>query len=266
MMGNAKLILRRGLTVLVTLFPAMSFGQALHPDYLDASAGSPQLRRLRPDAPSAETANYKARLMGYLQSADAEQAPAGSAVRAAPTTASALLATVETGDSITVTKRGEWSRVVLRRPAGSQVPLSGGEVDPIVLGHKAWEPGQAPLTDSTPPGSVRELDPLEAEEDSPDKITLPVKPPGPLPAINLNRNFEGLLVLKARSFGFQKSFPYQLLNPAGKLLAYVDVSDLKAVDALDFNDRYVTILGTMEPVKEGSKKKIIRARLIRPRN
>lgn len=265
-MGNAKLIITRGLAALVILFPAMSFGQALHPDYLDASAGSPQLRRLRPDAPSAETANYKARLIGYLQSAEAEQAPPGTAVRAAPTTASALLATVESGDSITVTKRGQWSKVVLRRPAGSPVPLSGAEVDPVVLGRKAWTPGEPPLSDASAPGSVRELDPLEAEENSPDNITLPVKPPGPLPAINLNRNFEGLLVLKTRSFGFQKNLPYQLLNPAGKFLAYVDVSELKAVDALDFNDRFVTILGTMEPVKEGSKKKIIRARLIRPRN
>ena len=55
-------------------------------------------------------------------------------------------------------------------------------------------------------------------------------------------------------------------DPVGKRIAYVDVSGVKAVDSLAFNDRQVTILGTMEPVKEGSGKMIIRALLIRPRN
>ena len=265
-MGNVMMQIMCVLCVHILFFPAMGFGQALNPDYLDASAGSPQLRRLRPDAPSAETANYRTRLMGYVQSSEAEEAPAGTAVRAAPTTASALLATIEAGDSITVTRSGEWSRVVLRRPVGAPVPLRGGEVEPVILGRAGLSPGQGITAEPSIPGEVRELDPLETEQDPDAKITLPVEPPGPLPAINLNRNFEGVLVLKTRRFGLQKEYPYQLLNPVGKRLAYVDVSGLKAVDALDYNDRKVTILGTMESMKEGSNKRIIRARLIRSRN
>lgn len=265
-MGNVTMVSSRALIALVLMFPAMALGQALHPDYLDANAGSPQLRRLRPSVPSANAVTYKSRLIGYVQSANASEAPAGTAVRAAPTTASDLLATIEEGDSITVTRSGEWSQIVLRRPLGGPSPLSGAEVDPVVLGRAPWAPGQQPIAASSTPGNLRELDPLETEQDPSSKITLPVEPPGPLPAVSLNRNYEGRLSLKPRAFGLQKEFPYQLLNPVGKRIAYVDVSGVKAVDSLAFNDRQVTILGTMEPVKEGSDKMIIRARLIRPRN
>ena len=266
MMGNVMKNITHAFCVLAIMLPVTGFAQALHPDYLDASAGSPQLRRLQPDAPSSVSTNYKTRLMGYVQSADAEQTPSGTAVRAAPTSASPLLATIENGDSITVTKSGEWSKIVLRRPLGSSVPLAGGEVEPVILGQSTLTPVQNITASPATSGNVGELEPLETEQESEGNITLPVEPPGPLPAINLNRNFEGLLVLKTRTFGLQKEFPYQLLNPIGKRLAYVDMSDLKAVDALDYNDRKVTILGTMTPVKEGSSKRVIRAKLIRARN
>ncbi len=265
-MGNVMKKIAHVLCVHIIIIPVTGFGQALHPDYLDASAGSPQLRRMQPDAPSSVSTNYKTRLMGYVQSADAEEAPSGTAVRAAPTSASTLLATIEDGDSITVTRSGEWSKIVLRRPLGSGVPLTSGEVEPVILGQSASTPAENITATPITPGNVGELDPLETEQEPEGNITLPVEPPGPLPAINLNRNFEGLLVLKTRTFGLQKEFPYQLLNPIGKRLAYVDVSDLKAVDALDYNDRKVTILGTMAPVKEGSSKRVIRAKLIRARN
>ena len=263
-MGNATIKFSRVLIAHVLTIPVLAFGQALNPDYLDANAGSPQLRRLRPKVPSGDAARYRARLMGYVQSANAGEAPVGTAVRAAPTTASPLLATIEEGDAITVTRSGEWSQVVLRRPVDGKTPLSGAEVEPLVLGRDAWAPGQPPSTQA--PGGVSVLDPLETEQDPSSKTVLPVEPPGPLPAVTLNRNFEGRLVLKVRTFGFQKEFPYQLVNPLGKRLAYVDVSDVKAVDPLTFNDRLVTILGTMGPAKEGSDKMVIQARLIRPRN
>ncbi|MFP6854139.1 MAG: SH3 domain-containing protein, partial [Opitutales bacterium] len=157
----------------------MASGQALLPDYLDANAGSPQLSRLRPGVPSSNAVTYRSRLMGYVQSANANEAPAGTAVRAAPTTASDLVATIETGDSVTVTRSGEWSQIVLRRPIDGASPLSGAEVEPVVLGRKSWEPGQQPIAESSAPGDVRELDPLETEQDPSSKITLPVEPPGP---------------------------------------------------------------------------------------
>ncbi len=265
-MGNVMNKITHVLCVHILILPVTGLGQALHPDYLDASAGSPQLRRLQPDAPSSVSTNYKTRLMGYVQSADAGQAPSGTAVRAAPTSSSPLLATIEDGDLITVTRSGEWSKIVLRRPLGYGAPLAAGEVEPVILGQSAFTPAEEVSATPITPGNVGELDPLETEQEPEGNINLPVEPPGPLPAINLNRNFEGLLVLKTRGFGLQKDFPYQLLNPIGKRLAYVDVSGVKAVDALDYNDRKVTILGTMEPVKEGSSKRIIRAKLIRARN
>ena len=265
-MGNVMMKSSRAFIALALTFPAMAWSQALHPDYLDANAGSPQLRRLSPNVPSANAVAYRSRLMGYVQSANANEAPAGTAVRAEPTTASDVLATIEEGDSITVTRSGEWSQVVLRRPLGGPAPLNGAEVEPVVLGREPWAPGKQPIAESSTPGDVSELDPLETEQDPPSKITLPVEPPGPLPAVSLNRNYEGRLILKPRRLGLQKEFPYQLLNPVGKRIAYVDVSDVKAVDSFSFSDRQVTILGTMEPIKQGSSKKVIRARLIRSRN
>ncbi len=265
MMGNA-MIVSRVLIAHVLTFPALAFGQALHPDYLDANAGSRQLERLRPKVPTGETATYKERLMGYVQSANADQAPVGTAVRAAPRETSPLLDTIEKGDSITVTKQGdEWSQVVLRRPVDSPTPLNGAEVEPVVLGREKWSQEQS-STQTQTPGGVDVLDPLENEQDPSSKITLPVAPPKPLPAVTLNRPFEGRLVLKTRTFGRQKSFPYQLHNALGKSIAYVDVSGVKAVDPLAFKDCRVTILGTMGPVKEGSDKMVIQARLIRHRN
>jgi starvation-inducible outer membrane lipoprotein len=41
---------------------------------------------------------------------------------------------------------------------------------------------------------------------------------------------------------------------------------MRALDPLDFRDRRVTILGKLEPVEEGSKNLIIRARLMRSRD
>jgi hypothetical protein len=95
---------------------------------------------------------------------------------------------------------------------------------------------------------------------------MPLKTPFPPPAVSLHRNFEGKLVLNPRKLGYERDFPYQLLNAAGKRLAYVDVDAMRAVDPLDFRDRRVTILGKLEPVEEGSKNLIIRARLMRGRD
>ena len=142
------------------------------------------------------------------------------------------------------------------------------EIEPVVLGREQWNKGATGKepNKTTNPGGIRELPPIETEQQKPGDLRLPIKPPFPPPAVTLHRNFEGKLVLKPRKLGFEKDFPYQLLNPDGKRLAYVDVEDMRAVDPLDFRDRSVTILGKLEPLEEGSKKLIIRARLIRGRD
>ncbi len=137
------------------------------------------------------------------------------------------------------------------------------EVEPVILGREQKIEG---ATATAPPSGIRELPPIETEQQKPDELRLPVKPPFPPPAVSLHRNFEGKLVLKPRKLGFEKDFPYQLLNTDGKRLAYVDVEGMRAVDPLDFRDRRVTILGKLEPLEEGSKNLIIRARLIRGRD
>jgi hypothetical protein len=71
------------------------------------------------------------------------------------------------------------------------------------------------------------------------------------------------LVLKPRTLGFEKDFPYQLENSKGRRLAFVDMENLKVIDPLDFKDKRVNILGKLEPLEEGKKDLVIRARILR---
>ena len=155
-------------------------------------------------------------------------------------------------------------------------PASQEEVEPIVVGRKQWsEPpsDQKPsdldqvlvnsdsTLDATP---IDQLDALETKQAQLDGSSLPLKPPSPAPAVSLHRNFEGTLVLKPRKLGLQREFPFQLENARGRRLAYVDTEGLKIVDPVEFKDRKVNLLGKLEPLEEGSKDLVIRARLLRP--
>lgn len=155
-------------------------------------------------------------------------------------------------------------------------PASQEEVEPIVVGRKQWsEPpsDQKPsdvdqvlvnsdsTLDATP---IDQLDALETKQAQLDGSALPLKPPSPAPAVSLHRNFEGTLVLKPRKLGLQREFPFQLENARGRRLAYVDTEGLKIVDPVEFKDRKVNLLGKLEPLEEGSKDLVIRARLLRP--
>ena len=212
--------------------PASSylFAQALHPAQLDAGENSPVVSSLRRGNP-------------LFQSSP-------------PPPPSSLAAAFQT-------------------PLPGKQPSPPNEVEPVVLGRDRWNDGAVaeaspPVTASkdTAPASaeIRELPPIETDQQKPGDIRMPLKTPFPPPAVSLHRNFEGKLVLNPRKLGYERDFPYQLLNAAGKRLAYVDVDAMRAVDPLDFRDRRVTILGKLEPVEEGSKNLIIRARLMRGRD
>jgi hypothetical protein len=155
-------------------------------------------------------------------------------------------------------------------------PTSQEEVEPIVVGRKQWSepPSDQKLSDvdqvlvssdstldATP---IDQLDALETKQAQLDGSSLPLKPPSPAPAVSLHRNFEGTLVLKPRKLGLQREFPFQLENARGRRLAYVDTEGLKIVDPVEFKDRKVNLLGKLEPLEEGSKDLVIRARLLRP--
>ena len=147
------------------------------------------------------------------------------------------------------------------------------EVEPIVVGRKKWneKPAVAPSVEQTiqpvPEESnsvaIQELDPLETKQNQPSGIDMKINPPVIPPAVNLHRNFEGKLVLKPRTLGFEKNFPYQLENSKGRRLAFVDMENLKVIDPLDYKDKRVNILGKLEPLKEGKKDLVIRARILR---
>ena len=266
-MGYVTKIRSRAFAALILMIPGFAWGQALNPDYLDANEGSPQLERLQPQLPSFGETGYRVRYLGYVHRADPDETLVGHALHSGADEQSTVLATIDKSDSITVIEDGEWSHVVLRRPLTTGGEEVFGEVEPIVFGEEENLVPDLAVTETPTASEEIELAPLETEVEADPESTLPVKPPKPLPAVNLNRPFEGLFTLEPRRFGgFKRKFPYQLLNPTGKRLAYVDVSGVKAVDALGFDQREVSILGVMEPVKKGSRDMIIRARLIRHRN
>ena len=147
------------------------------------------------------------------------------------------------------------------------------EVEPIVVGREKWNEkptseaseGEIKNNPPTPSNSVsiQELDPLETQQNKTDGIDMKIEAPTIPPAVNLHRNFEGTLVLKPRTLGFQKNYPFQLENTKGRRLAFVDTENLKVVDPLDYKDKVVNILGKLEPIEKGKKDLVIRARLLR---
>ena len=147
------------------------------------------------------------------------------------------------------------------------------EVEPIVVGRKKWNEKPAiapsveqriqPVSKESNSVAIQELDPLETKQNQPSRIDMKINPPVIPPAVNLHRNFEGKLVLKPRTLGFEKNFPYQLENSKGRRLAFVDMENLKVIDPIDYKDKRVNILGKLEPVEEGKKDLVIRARILR---
>ena len=147
------------------------------------------------------------------------------------------------------------------------------EVEPIVVGRKKWneKPAQAPSAEqNSQPApeesdsvAIQELDPLETKQNQPGVIDMKINPPAIPPAVNLHRNFEGKLVLQPRTLGFEKNFPYQLENSKGRRLAFVDMENLKVIDPLKYKNKRVNILGKLEPLEEGKKDLVIRARILR---
>ena len=147
------------------------------------------------------------------------------------------------------------------------------EVEPIVVGRKKWnekpatassaEQNSQPAPEESDSVSIQELDPLETKQSQPGGIDMKINPPAIPPAVNLHRNFEGKLVLKPRTLGFEKNFPYQLENSKGRRLAFVDMENLKVIDPLNYKDKRVNILGKLESLEEGKKELVIRARILR---
>ncbi len=147
------------------------------------------------------------------------------------------------------------------------------EVEPIVVGRKKWnekpatassaEQNSQPAPEESDSVAIQELDPLETMQTQPGGIDMKINPPAIPPAVNLHRNFEGKLVLKPRTLGFEKNFPYQLENSKGRRLAFVDMENLKVIEPLSYKDKHVNILGKLEPLEEGKKELVIRARILR---
>jgi len=161
-------------------------------------------------------------------------------------------------------------------PSDKEQPTAAGavpEVEPVVVGRKKWsdKPDSESLDQISKPNTstesnsvaIQELDPLETKHNKSNGIDMKIAPPMIPPAVNLHRNFEGTLVLKPRTLGFEKNYPFQLENSKGRRLAFVDMENLKVTEPLDFKGKRVNILGKLEPIEEGKKDLVIRARILR---
>lgn len=144
------------------------------------------------------------------------------------------------------------------------------EIEPTVLGREKWSDKpkdetlpSAKKDQTTSVSRISELDALETKQIKLPINDLPLEPPSTPPAVNLDRNFEGKLVLKPRKLGFENLYPYQLENYRGKRLAFLDLGNLRVFDPLDFEGKKVSILGKLEPIEKNSTELVIRARLLR---
>ena len=100
------------------------------------------------------------------------------------------------------------------------------EVEPVVVGREKWsdKPASDPAEQTSKPNTptesnsvaIQELDALETKQNKTEGIDMNISPPSIPPAVNLHRNFEGTLVLKPRTLGFEKNYPFQLENTKGR--------------------------------------------------
>ena len=152
-----------------------------------------------------------------------------------------------------------------------QEELSEEFVDPIVLGRAKWNAPPENNASILPTkkdaskevSTIRELDPLQTSQSSSPNISMQILPPKIQPATDINRHFEGILVLRPRNLGFQKAFPFQLENSKGRRLAFVDLENVKNIDPLKLSNTRVNLLGKLEPIVEGKKDLVIRAKILR---
>lgn len=169
----------------------------------------------------------------------------GSSVFLGPGEDLGVLAVFAKGDKAEITGlRGSWTQVRLEKSLVGYIRT--GPAEPLA----APVPPTAPA--ATPAGAAAPEAPAPASAPPAAAAAAPA-PSSAAPAENvaLSRLFEGTLASTKTLMPTRKPYDWQLLDPAGKRIAYVDISKLLLTEQISsYAGHGVVVLGSIRPVKD----------------
>jgi hypothetical protein len=164
----------------------------------------------------------------------------GAHIRLAPKETAPVLTVFEKGDKAEITGlHGGWTQLRLEKTLVGYIQLG-----PIAAASLAPAVPAAPI----PSAAGAPMAPVTGPAASP----APAAPAAPDDQVLLSRLFEGTLA-SARSLLSHHPFDWQLNDPSGKRIAYLDLSKLLLTDQIEnYSGHAVVVLGSLRPIKDSS--------------
>ncbi|HXQ82236.1 MAG TPA: hypothetical protein VN775_13040 [Opitutaceae bacterium] len=164
----------------------------------------------------------------------------GASIYLAPKDGAGVLAVFEKGDKAAITGlHGSWTQVRLEKTLVGYI-RTGPEV-----------PAPAPLAApgaALPPASPEQAAPVPS---APAAAAPAAATPAQTSGVALSRLFEGTLASTRTLLAPRRPYDWQLLDAAGKRIAYVDLAKLLLTDQIEnYAGHAVVVLGSIRPAKD----------------
>jgi pyruvate/2-oxoglutarate dehydrogenase complex dihydrolipoamide acyltransferase (E2) component len=171
---------------------------------------------------------------GYVKNRDLSKqldVMPGANVYVAPKAASGVLAVFAKGDKAEITGlHGSWTQVRLDKILVGYIQTGGGAPETA-----SAAPVAAPPTAPTAPAPAAPAPTASSDDGS----------------VSLSRLFEGTLATTKSMLLPKRPYDWQLVDPSGKRIAFVDISKLLLTDQIDnYSGHGVVVLGSLKPVKD----------------
>ena len=176
----------------------------------------------------------------------------GSSVYLGPRDDAGVLAVFAKGDKAEITGlRGAWTQVRLEATLVGYIRT--GPAEPVAVPVPPTAPSAAGAGAAAPeaaaPAPSTQTEPAVAAP-APAAAAAP-SAPAPAENIALSRLYEGTLASTRSMMPNRKPYHWQLVDPAGKRIAYVDISRLLLTEQIaDYSGHAVVVLGSIRPVKD----------------
>ncbi len=175
---------------------------------------------------------------GYVRNKDLSkqlEVLPGSTIYMAPKVGAAVLAVVEKGDKAEITGlRGGWTQVRLQKSLVGYIHSGNAEPAPAAVVAAPTAPAPTSPTPTAPPASTPSA-------------------PAPESNLHLSRLFEGTLAPTQSLLAPHRPFDWQLVDPSGNRIAYVDLSKLLLTEQIgSYAGRAVVVLGSIKPLKQSN--------------
>ena len=157
----------------------------------------------------------------------------GSNVYIGPKESAGILTVFSAGDKAEITGlRGGWTQVRLDKTLVGYIQTSSAAPTAVAATAEVSAPAAIPTAPAPMPSSA----PAGTTGDS---------------SVALSRLYEGTLSSTHTVLMPKRPFPWELVDSAGKRIAFVDLSKLLLTDQIDnYNGHDVVILGSLKPVKD----------------